>query len=78
MEVSMRSGTAELLDVEEAAAFCHVKVATMRSWILHKKLTYVKLGRRVFLRHKDLVDMIDRSVVPAAQRAPACNPGRAQ
>jgi hypothetical protein len=69
MQVSMRSGTAELLDVEEGAAFCHVKVATMRSWILHKRVSYVKLGRRVFLRHKDLVDMINRSVVPAAQRA---------
>ena len=70
MEVSMRSGTAGLLDVEEAAAFCHVKPCTMRSWVLHKKLTYVKLGRRVFLRHSDLVDMIDRSVVPAAQGEP--------
>lgn len=68
MEVSRRSETAELLDVEEGAAFCHIKVSTMRSWILHNKVTYVKLGRRVFLRHKDLVELIDRSVVTAAQR----------
>ena len=70
MGVSARSETAELLDVEEGAAFCHVKPCTMRSWILQKKVTYVKLGRRVFLRHSDLVDMIDRSVVPAAQGEP--------
>ena len=55
----------ELLDVEEAAGFCHVKASTMRSWILQNKITYVKLGRRVFLRKFDLEALIDTSVVPA-------------
>jgi len=35
------------------------------SWVLKKKLSHVKRGRRVLLRHQDLIDMIERSVVPA-------------
>ena len=60
--------TAGLLDVDEAAAFCHVKVSTMRSWILSNRVTYVKLGRRVFLRRADLDTLIGASVVPAKVR----------
>jgi excisionase family DNA binding protein len=55
----------DLLDVEEAAAYCHVKTATMRSWVLKAKIPYVKLGRRVFLRRQDLEAFITESVVPA-------------
>jgi excisionase family DNA binding protein len=61
--------TSDLLDVEEAAAFLHVKVATVRSWVLKSALSYVKLGRRVFLRRQDLQAFIDRSVVPANGQA---------
>jgi excisionase family DNA binding protein len=57
--------TNNLLDIEEAAAFLHVKTCTVRSWVLKKKIAYVKLGRRVFLRHCDLEALIDSSVVPA-------------
>ena len=60
----------DLLDVEEAAAFCHVKPATIRSWILKSQVPYVKLGRRVFLRRKDLEEFIASSVVPARQPLP--------
>jgi excisionase family DNA binding protein len=59
---------ASLLDVEEAAEFCHVRASTMRSWILQNKVTYVKLGRRVFLRKSDLEMLIAGSVVPAKVR----------
>ena len=45
--------TSDLLDVEEAAAFLHVKVATVRSWVLKSKISYVKLGRGIFLRRQD-------------------------
>ena len=55
--------TSDLLDVEEAAAFLHVKAATVRSWLLKEKISYVKLGRRVFLRKPDLEKLIADSVV---------------
>ena len=55
----------DLLDVEEAATFCHIKVSTIRSWILKSRVPYVKLGRRVFLRRQDLDQLISESVIPA-------------
>lgn len=57
--------TSDLLDIEEAAVFLHVKSCTVRSWVLKKKISHVKLGRRVFLRRQDLLSLIERSVVPA-------------
>ena len=59
--------TTDLLDIEEAAAFLHVKTCTVRSWVLKKKIAYVKLGRRVFLRRLDLEALIERSVVPVGR-----------
>jgi excisionase family DNA binding protein len=63
-----RSETAGLLDVEEAAKFLHLKPCTLRAWILHNRVTFVRLGRRIFLRHEDLVDLVAASVVPAAPK----------
>ncbi len=59
--------TSDLLDVGEAAAFLHVKVATVRSWVLKSKISYVKLGRRIFLRRQDLQAFIEKSLIPAGQ-----------
>ena len=68
--------TSDLLDIEEAASFLHVKSCTIRSWVLKKKIVHVKLGRRVFLRRQDLLDMIDRSIVPADGQAKKASPCR--
>ena len=59
--------TTELLDVDQAAQFLHVQTSTIRDWILKKKIAYVKLGRRVFVRRQTLEDLIEQSVVPAGQ-----------
>jgi excisionase family DNA binding protein len=55
--------TSELLDIEEAANFLHVKPCTVRSWVLKSRVVYVKLGRRIFLRKPDLEQLIADSVV---------------
>lgn len=57
----------ELLDVEEAAQFLHVKPCTVRSWVLKKQITYVKMGRRVLFRRSDLEARIADRVVLAAR-----------
>ena len=54
----------DLLDIKEGADFIHVPVSTLRDWILKEKITYVKLGRRVFFRRQDLEKLIADSVVP--------------
>jgi hypothetical protein len=40
----------------------------LRSWILKKRIAYVKLGGRVFLRKLDLDKLIAESIVPAKER----------
>jgi excisionase family DNA binding protein len=52
-----------LRTVREASRFLRLKVPTIRSWILHKKIDYVKLGGRVFLRQSDLDKLITDSLV---------------
>jgi len=54
-----------LLTVVEAAAVLGIKEATVRAWILRRKITYVKLGRVVRIPAKELRLLIERAVVPS-------------
>jgi excisionase family DNA binding protein len=54
---------AQLMDVGETAEMLRLKESTIRSWILKKKIPYVKLGRRVFVRQADVLQIIASSVV---------------
>ncbi len=56
-----------LLTLVEAAILLRLKVSTLRSWILHRKIAHVKLGGRVFLRRSDCQALISASVVPARE-----------
>ena len=40
----------ELLTVPEVATLLRVRVSTVRSWVLHKRIPYVKCGRILFER----------------------------
>jgi excisionase family DNA binding protein len=53
----------QLMNVGETAAMLHLKESTVRSWVLKRKIPYVKLGGRVFVRHSDAEDLINSSVV---------------
>ncbi len=57
----------ELLSVDEAAKFLHLRPSTIRDWLYKKRVSYVKLSRRVFLRRADLEFLISSSVVPASR-----------
>jgi excisionase family DNA binding protein len=57
--------TTDLFSVNEAAVFLHLRPSTLRSWILHRRISYLKLGRKVFLRKLDLQKVLDESLVPA-------------
>ncbi len=57
----------KLLDVTETAELCHLKVSTIRRWVLGRRLPYVKLGRRVLFRRSDIETLIERNVVPARE-----------
>ena len=55
----------DLLTVAEAAAVLRIKEATVRAWILKRKITYVKLGGVVRIPAKELKLLIQRSTVPS-------------
>ena len=58
-------GQVELLTLSETAALLRLKVTTIRAWLLQRRVPFVKLGGRVFLRRTDVQALIDASVVPA-------------
>jgi excisionase family DNA binding protein len=60
--------TSDLLSVDESATFLKLKSSTIRDWILKRRIPFVRLGRRVFLRRLDLETLIANSVVPAKER----------
>jgi excisionase family DNA binding protein len=55
--------SSNLLSIEEGAGFLNIKASTVRAWILSRRIPFVKLGRRVFLRKTDLEKLIADSVV---------------
>ena len=55
----------ELLNLREAAKELRLSVHTLRSWVFQKRLTHVRLGRRVLLRREDLETLINKGVVKA-------------
>ena len=60
--VTLESG---LLTVAEAAQLLRLKPSTIRDWILKRRIPFVKISRRVFLRRADIEGLIASSVVPA-------------
>jgi excisionase family DNA binding protein len=60
----------KLLNVSETAEFLGLKESTIRSWILNRRIKYVKMGSRVFVRQSDAQEVIESSVVyPTGQQA---------
>ena len=55
----------ELLTVPEAAGLLRLKTSTVRSWVLQRRIPFVKLGRLVRIRKTDCFALIDASLVPA-------------
>jgi excisionase family DNA binding protein len=60
----------ELLTVPEAAEVFRLKPSTVRSWLLKRRVPFIKLGSRVFLRMEDCQALIVsglRPAIPAVQ-----------
>ncbi len=66
----------DLITVAEAAALLRLQPGTVRSWILKRKVDYLKIGGRVFLRRSDLESLIATSIIPAKTSASGANSGR--
>ncbi|PYX63201.1 MAG: hypothetical protein DMG74_17895 [Acidobacteria bacterium] len=62
----------ELLTIEEASDLLRLRPSTLRAWILHRRVPYVKFSRRVFLRRSDVEELITGGLVPAAAPSGKC------
>ena len=58
-----------LLDIGETADLLRLKESTIRSWILKRRIPFVRLGRRVFVRRADCDRLIEQNTVAPLQRA---------
>ena len=54
-----------LLTVPEASEVLRLKPSTVRSWVLKRRVPFVKLGSRVFLRSEDCRAIIEAGLQPA-------------
>jgi excisionase family DNA binding protein len=61
----------QLLTVDETAKMLRLQESTIRSWILKRRIPFVRLGRRVFVRQHDCEKLISDSVVAATGKAGA-------
>ena len=61
-----------LLTVPETAALFKVKVSTIRAWVLHRRIPYVKLGGKlVRFRRADVEKIIATRVIASEDQLPA-------
>jgi excisionase family DNA binding protein len=70
MKIKHESQATELLTVPEAAELFQVKISTIRAWVLHKRIPYVKVfGKLVRFRRADLEGLIAARLIPAAKES---------
>jgi excisionase family DNA binding protein len=63
---------ANLLTVRQAAAVLNLSVSCVRSWILQRRIPFVKLHTKaVRIRRSDVDALIQNSLVPAREKAGA-------
>ena len=54
--------------VDEAAAKLEIKSATVRSWVLHRKIKFRKIGRSVRIPNEEIERILNEGTVPAKRR----------
>lgn len=51
----------EIITLPETAKILRVSQVTMRKWVRQGRLPHLKLGSRVMLRKKDILDFIEKN-----------------
>ena len=57
----------QLLTVKQAAELLGLKVATVRAWLLRRKLPHVNCGRAVRIPADAIAQFIECNIVPAKE-----------
>lgn len=60
----------QLLTVQQAAELLGLKVATIRAWLLRRKLPRVNCGRAVRIPSEAISEFIERNTIPAKESRP--------
>lgn len=58
----MPDDASALMTVEETAAYLRLALWTIRHWVCKKKIPYVRLGRSVRFRRKDLERFVNQNL----------------
>ncbi|MGA2466038.1 MAG: helix-turn-helix domain-containing protein [Thermodesulfobacteriota bacterium] len=58
--LSLKESVKELGGAKESGG--GISIHTFRAWIYQKRIPYVKLGRRVFLRREDLEEFVSKNL----------------
>ena len=58
-------GNRQCVTVECGAEFLGLKPATLRAWMMRRKIGFVRLGRAVRIPVSELERLIDHGLVPA-------------
>jgi excisionase family DNA binding protein len=56
------------LTVREAARALNLSEATIRAWLLHRKIGFVRLGRAIRIPEDEIRRLLDIGTVPARVR----------
>ena len=54
----------KLLTINETAKALRISVHTLRAWTLHRKIPFVRVGRKVLFRALDLEKLVEDGVQP--------------
>jgi excisionase family DNA binding protein len=57
-----------LLNVNEAAQLLGLKPATLRAWILRRKIEFVRVGRAIRIPRRAIEEFIQENTVPVRER----------
>jgi excisionase family DNA binding protein len=60
----------KLLSVKEASEALGLKPATIRAWLLRRRLPRVNCGRAVRIPAEAITDFIERNTIPAREPRP--------
>lgn len=58
----------KLLSIQEASEILAVKPATIRAWLLRRKLPRVNCGRAVRIPAEAVAEFIERNTIPAREQ----------
>lgn len=56
-----------IMTVPEAAKVMRVAEVTTRKWVAERRIPHIRLGSRIMIRKKDVIDFLDKNYHPAKE-----------